>query len=438
MLIVVNDTDEIDYDPVSGNAHKEAKLRIPTIFVSKSVGDKLMNFVSGDLTDQKKSVILEFTLPLPTTDVVKLGFVLSAIDKKAITLISNFREQVKHLDAKLEMEFLWWHDQINKSDYSQDELKRICLDENPEACLIDIESPHEVIKAQEFLECNLEHSERQDFLEYLEWYDNKCLNNKMAAFARHTKKDGWVATCSCGDGSQSALFVEEESCMKKSTTDINCRGGTIGTCTQFVNAEASTDVYCPFREDEKNLHRVVHTHGCAKDAHDEYLKYKLTQKKMLDKVKSPKDHAKSDTNKKCLENQEKTHELFLKTQSKIKKAGVYVHPTVMINGKAIYGNLNAKNVFNAVCEAYLDPPAICAPVQDKYAMSEEIGQQIKSHSRRLTNFWIANVLTLLVIFMLAGAIFYFVFKKMYKNVISHQIDGMVRDTMASYNRIDDM
>jgi len=51
MLIVVNDSDEIDYDPVTGNAHKESKLKIPTIFVSKAVGEKLLNFVSGDLTD---------------------------------------------------------------------------------------------------------------------------------------------------------------------------------------------------------------------------------------------------------------------------------------------------------------------------------------------------------------------------------------------------
>lgn len=84
MLIIVNDSDEIDYDPVAGNAVKEAKIKIPTVVISKVVGEKLMNFVSGKIVGEKKTVILEFTLPVPTTDVVNLGLVLTAIDKNAI------------------------------------------------------------------------------------------------------------------------------------------------------------------------------------------------------------------------------------------------------------------------------------------------------------------------------------------------------------------
>lgn len=150
--------------------------------------------------------------------------------------------------------------------------------------------------------------------------------------------------------------------------------------------------------------------------------------------KSQKD---SDVNLKCAKTT-KRHQLFAKTQSKIKKAGVYTHPTALVNGRAIYGSLSNENVFNAICEAFLDPPTICTKVKNKYHMSEELGNQIKSHASHLFSFWIANVLTLIIIFCCAGALFYFVFKKMYKNVISHQIDGMVRDQMANYSKIDDL
>ena len=90
--------------------HKEAKIKIPTIFVSKVVGEKLFNFVSGEMNDVKKSVILEFTLPIPATDVVNLGVVMTAIDKTAVQFIAYFREHVKHLDSKLNLELIWYHD----------------------------------------------------------------------------------------------------------------------------------------------------------------------------------------------------------------------------------------------------------------------------------------------------------------------------------------
>jgi len=37
---------------------------------------------------------------------------------------------------------------------------------------------------------------------------------------------------------------------------------------------------------------------------------------------------------------------------KIMRAGVHTHPTLIINGKAVYGSLSAENAFNAVCEAF--------------------------------------------------------------------------------------
>lgn len=438
MLIVVNDSDEIDYDPVTGNAHKESKLKIPTIFVSKAVGEKLLNFVSGDLTDQKKSVILEFTLPIPATDVVNLDVVLSAVDKTAIEFVANFRSHVKHLGDKLNMELLWYHDPIDKSNFNEDELKAVCLESNPEACLTDVVSPIEVLRTQEFLSCAYEHKDNTKFLEFLQIYNDRCLTNGMTEFKDNVLKNAWTSTCTCPDGSSAQVVVNKENCMLNKNLDHNCLGGEIGGCRELSKFTGASQIFCAYRTNGKSDHRVVGTEDCAVLAHEEFIQKKVDRENQYGKIGIDKSHKDSEMNKKCYKKPAKKHELFLKTQAKINKAGVYVHPTALINGKAIYGSLNSENVFNAICEAFIDPPTICTFVKNKYHLSEEIGDQIKSHANHLYGFWVANCLTLLVIFCCAGAIFYFVFKKMYKNVISHQIDGMVRDTMANYSRIDDV
>lgn len=438
MLIVVNDSDEIDYDPVTGNAHKESKLKIPTIFVSKAVGEKLLNFVSGDLTDQKKSVILEFTLPIPVTDVVNLDVVLTAVDNSAIEFVANFREQVEHLGDKLNMELLWYHDSIDKSNFTADELKAVCLDSNPEACLTDVKSPIEVLRTQEFLSCAYHVQENTKFLEFLDIYNTRCLSKGITIMVDKVQKTTSTSICTCPDGTYAPIVNNNvNDCKLNKNVDHKCHGGKITGCKESNNFGA-TQVFCPYRNDDKNERRVVGTEECAILAHGEFIQKKLDRENQYGKVNLDQSHKDSKTNKECYQKPAKKHELFLKTQSKINKAGVYVHPTALINGKAIYGSLNTENVFNAICEAFIDPPTICTFVKNKYHMSEEIGDQIKSHANHLYGFWIANCLTLLVIFCCAGAIFYFVFKKMYKNVISHQIDGMVRDTMANYSRIDDV
>jgi len=71
-------------------------------------------------------------------------------------------------------------------------------------------------------------------------------------------------------------------------------------------------------------------------------------------------------------------------------------------------------------------------------MNGKINELMISHSRKETHFWLSNILVLLVIFSLAGGCFYVIFKKMYKNIISTQIDSMVRDSVQNYRRIDEI
>lgn len=40
--------------------------------------------------------------------------------------------------------------------------------------------------------------------------------------------------------------------------------------------------------------------------------------------------------------------------------GLVSHPVAYVNGKIIQGSLNSENIFSAICEAFMDPPAMCA------------------------------------------------------------------------------
>jgi len=83
MLIVTNDTDLLNYDPIANDVTKGAKVKIPTVFVSKDHGDKLLEYVNSSGENDAKGVILQFTLPLPSKDFVTLQVVMTADDKSA-------------------------------------------------------------------------------------------------------------------------------------------------------------------------------------------------------------------------------------------------------------------------------------------------------------------------------------------------------------------
>jgi len=123
---------------------------------------------------------------------------------------------------------------------------------------------------------------------------------------------------------------------------------------------------------------------------------------------------------------------------RIKRAGIHSHPTLIVNGKAVYGSLSAENAFNAVCEAFIDPPAACTYVKDKWVMNTRVNELMVEHARREGHFWLSNILVLMVIFSIAGGCFYVIFKKMYKNILGTQIDQMVRESAQNYNKIGDL
>jgi hypothetical protein len=46
-----------------------------------------------------------------------------------------------------------------------------------------------------------------------------------------------------------------------------------------------------------------------------------------------------------------------------------------------------------------------------------------------------NILLIVIIFTAAGVCFYYIFKKLYKNIIRTQLDNMVKDSIASYRQM---
>lgn len=121
----------------------------------------------------------------------------------------------------------------------------------------------------------------------------------------------------------------------------------------------------------------------------------------------------------------------------IEKNLIYSHPTLIINGKAIYGGLNTENAFNAACEAFVDPPESCAYIQNEYVYNDKINKLVKEHARNEQGFFFINLILILVVFTIAAGLFYLIFKKLYTNIIRTQIDGMVKDSIASYQRMGD-
>lgn len=85
----------------------------------------------------------------------------------------------------------------------------------------------------------------------------------------------------------------------------------------------------------------------------------------------------------------------------------------------------------------MDPPESCAYVENKYVYNERINSLIKNHANNEKNFFFVNVGLILVIFLVAGICFYFIFKKLYTNIIRTQIDGMVKDSIQTYKAMGD-
>jgi len=119
----------------------------------------------------------------------------------------------------------------------------------------------------------------------------------------------------------------------------------------------------------------------------------------------------------------------------ISKRNIYSHPTLVVNGRTIFGTLNSENAFNAVCEAFVDAPENCSFVQNRYVFNEKINDLLKSHLKNEVDLVYLNIFLIVVIFTAAGFCFYHIFKKLYKNIIRTQLDNMVKDSIASYRQM---
>jgi hypothetical protein len=416
LLIVVNDGEQLDFDPVA-DVNVGKKVKIPTVFIRNSDGKKIMKILESADENVRRSVILELTLPLPTTDQVTLTVVMTAVDKQAYNFFTVFRHHTEQLGARFKIEPLFYWDRIidqevvGKDGTCYNGLQALCLPE------VDFQRT-QVHLAQMQQICLHENLEQAQFMEFLSEYGQSCLSDKSFEIHQESNSESTQSTmsCTCPDGSVFLVGTKN-----KDDTDCKsafCYGGT-GQCLGNNDTGNNNSAYCG------NTEKRLQVEELSECAHAITLKVAGHRKR----------RAKVECVKEKLEHSAVSYQRYM--MEKIEKAGIYAHPSLIVNGKAVYGSLSAENAFNAVCEAFIDPPASCAYVQNKYVMNGKVNDLIRGHASAQNHFWITNVFILLLIFGAAGGCFYVVFKKMYKNILATQIDSMVRESVQNYNKIDD-
>lgn len=71
-------------------------MDIPVVAIGKLDGDKLFESLTSGTSDEKSGLVMEFEVPIPERDSVKLELIMSAADANAYGFISNFKNIVKY------------------------------------------------------------------------------------------------------------------------------------------------------------------------------------------------------------------------------------------------------------------------------------------------------------------------------------------------------
>lgn len=161
---------------------------------------------------------------------------------------------------------------------TDDQIKQVCLESNIEACLIDVESPWEVMKAQEYLSCAYEHMPILKFFEFMQIYNEKCLVNTASEFLDDAARDRYVSVCTCPDGTSTPVEVDKHYCNGEKVdypsfnvanfTDSHCSGGKIKDCNNDKEYRGARNVFCSANAKDMRVNEV---HVCAEQAHEQFI-----------------------------------------------------------------------------------------------------------------------------------------------------------------------
>lgn len=111
------------------------------------------------------------------------------------------------------------------------------------------------------------------------------------------------------------------------------------------------------------------------------------------------------------------------------------YPAVVINNQSIDGSLSAENVFQALCFSFETPPQTCTFLNGKYIYSKALNDIISNTRKTEKRFAFFQLFVLLLVFVVAGFIFYYLFKRTYRSHIQNKIDDMIKDSITKYKRM---
>lgn len=111
------------------------------------------------------------------------------------------------------------------------------------------------------------------------------------------------------------------------------------------------------------------------------------------------------------------------------------YPAIFINNQSIDGSLSAENVFQALCFSFDTPPQSCTFLNGKYIYSKALNDIISNTRKTEKRFAFFQLFVLLLVFAVAGFIFYYLFKRTYRSQIQNKIDDMIKDSITKYKRM---
>lgn len=362
LLIIVDTLNTLDFYPVAYDK-KALEIKIPTIVIKKSDGDELRKLLEHEDENISKSVILEFNLPLPEKDVVHMKLIMTSADKEAYQFMYDFKNHMASLgdNFKFEPVFYWDVLKLNDDVISDEQVKKekcamdatLELNGYTQFCLLSVDHPRPTIDSQVFQMCLWPEMEPTEFFDFGKMYLESCLSNKNYYQTNLAYSGEYGASCKCPNGEIYNVGSTDASC-----SNAKCMGGTVTECfgekskkwthKLSVNKDVSIQykwknkgVYCASNNDNSKL---ADLYTCVQDV------AVLFGHRKRRAARTCQDEA---FNKRLVDH-------YTNIEEKIHKAGVYSHPTLMVNGKPIYGGISADSAFNAACEAFLDPPASCS------------------------------------------------------------------------------
>lgn len=131
----------------------------------------------------------------------------------------------------------------------------------------------------------------------------------------------------------------------------------------------------------------------------------------------------------CLSKSEKNHKQVI---GLLKGLNSTSNSYLLVNQKRFIGGLKPKNIFNAICGAFLRSPDNCLYVDNNYTAKidyKNFKEEKKSNKKFLI---IINILVIGVLVMLAACMFLFIYGKIYQKVLAERVEMIVKDTIETY------